>query len=95
MTEDNYVDHKYKYNCRLIIMTLPSYANYTNLLFPTKSSLTCCALDSNSFPLRRMSIQAFETLNDLLRQQDLCDTVIRVDNGAEISVHRIILSGKL
>jgi hypothetical protein len=41
---------------------------------------------------RRMSVQAIETLIELRSNGQLCDCVLKLDDGIELPVHKIVLS---
>lgn len=65
-------------------------------LFKLSRSLTAmtnCFLDDNPLSYKRLSIQACTILNELRSNNQLCDSVIRVDDGTEFPIHRAVLSG--
>lgn len=64
-----------------------------NIKFATKSAMNCCILDTDHSIYKRLSLQTCDMLNELRRCNQLCDSVIRVDDGTEFSVHKAILSG--
>ncbi|CAF0715893.1 unnamed protein product [Brachionus calyciflorus] len=64
----------------------------TNLRFSNRRYLTCSSLDPNAETYRRLSLQAFETLNELRCQNKLCDFTLVCDDSTEFPIHRIVLS---
>ena len=43
---------------------------------------------------RRLSLKAYNVLDELRRSELLCDARIQCDDGVEFAVHRAILSGE-
>jgi hypothetical protein len=71
--------------------------NRTLIKFSTiesEKSMTCNALETNERFQRRLSMHAYDTLNDLRYNGLLCDSTIKVSDGVEFPIHRAILSGK-
>jgi len=60
----------------------------------TNSFLEEPTIMSNPKMYKRLSIQACTILNDLRSNNQLCDAIIRVDDGTEFPIHRAVLSGK-
>jgi hypothetical protein len=60
----------------------------------TNSFLEEPTIMSNPKIYKRLSIQACTILNDLRSNNQLCDSIIRVDDGTEFPIHRAVLSGK-
>ena len=55
--------------------------------------MTCNAFETNESLLGRLSLNAYDTLNELRTNKQLCDSAIKVEDGVEFPVHRAILSG--
>lgn len=62
--------------------------------FTTKNSMTCSLFDeSNNEIYRSLSRQTCQVLNELRCTNQLCDSLIKCDDGSEIPVHRAIMAG--
>jgi hypothetical protein len=89
---DSAESNRLKRRARCVIVT--PYGEHSHLIFPTKSSMTCSVLDATNSTYKRLSLEACEILNDLRCEQHLCDCVIKVEDGSEFAIHKVVLSGE-
>ena len=89
-----------------IDIRITSYGERTSLIhFPKKTSLICCLYDDNdghsnanceslsSSIGSRLSLQSCDEINEIRCNGQLCDVVVKCDDGAEFFAHKVILSG--
>ena len=71
--------------------------NSTNIKWPRnlKDILTCNVNDSLNQLNHKLTAKEFNILNELRKENLLCDSKLRVDDGTEFPVHRALLSGKI
>ncbi len=84
--------NSFKSRASYVIVT--PYGEHSHLVFPTKSSMTCSVLDTANSTYKRLSLEACDILNDLRCEKHLCDCVIRVEDGSQFAIHKVVLSGE-
>lgn len=77
--------------------SVSSFGEFSNLNLKKASSmnkmLTLIDTLRNNQSNSRISLGAFDILNDLRSNNQLCDAIVKVSDGTEFPVHRAVLSG--